>query len=354
MTGYDSSRPAVDRHLWEIRPVRDAVAGVILFLLVAGLISIKGVLMPAIAGFFLAYIVEPAVKLLHVRLKIPRRLSVLVMLLAGIAAGALVAGWLLPLVVRQGYTLFVNAPEYLRNIMQQLATKLGIPGQEIFKNLQPEPMELLQFIGNVIGAASTAVFWVFLLPFFFFVFAWQYPAIIRNGECLIPRRHRHSILVVLRRIDGVFGGFFRGRLIICICMGFFLALGWFLAGVPYWFLLGMVTGLLGIAPYLSILGWIAAVVFKYLSVNSMPFAWIPIILWPSLVFITANIVEEWMITPWVQSRAVNLSPATVVIAVLIGGAVGGVGGLLFAIPVAGSLKIVIQEIALPRLRNTIG
>jgi predicted PurR-regulated permease PerM len=54
-------------------------------------------------------------------------------------------------------------------------------------------------------------------------------------------------------MDDAVGDFFRGRLLIALIMGILLSAGWFLTGVPYWFLLGMLTGLLNIVPYLSII-----------------------------------------------------------------------------------------------------
>ena len=50
-------------------------------------------------------------------------------------------------------------------------------------------------------------------------------------------------------MDQAIGQFFRGRLVIEFIMGVLLSAGWFLAGVPYWFFLGMVTGLLNVVPY---------------------------------------------------------------------------------------------------------
>jgi predicted PurR-regulated permease PerM len=54
------------------------------------------------------------------------------------------------------------------------------------------------------------------------------------------------------------------------------------------------------------------------------------------------------LTPWIEGRSNDLHPVTVIIAVMVGGAVGGFLGLTLAIPVAASLKILLQELLLPR------
>lgn len=130
--------------------------------------------------------------------------------------------------------------------------------------------------------------------------------------------------------------------------------GWFLAGVPYWFLLGIATGLLSTAPYLSNLGWIAALLVKYLEMTTgaqaVGFDIWSVIVWPTVVFQGVNVIEEYILTPWIQSKSTTLNPLTIIVVVFIGGWIGGVLGLLFAIPTAACIKIFLEEVVSPYLR----
>jgi predicted PurR-regulated permease PerM len=63
------------------------------------------------------------------------------------------------------------------------------------------------------------------------------------------------------------------------------------------------------------------------------------------------LLENWILTPWIQSGQTNMNAATILFVVFIGGAVAGVWGLLFAIPVAACIKIVLDEVVLPSLRD---
>lgn len=88
--------------------------------------------------------------------------------------------------------------------------------------------------------------------------------------------------------------------------------GWALADVPYSFLLGLVTGF----PYLSVIGWLLAVRLKYLDVitgDTASFGWLPVVVWPSLVYLMEQFVENWILTPLVQSRSMEMSAITVLI-----------------------------------------
>ena len=150
-------------------------------------------------------------------------------------------------------------------------------------------------------------------------------------------------------MDHAVSGFSSGRFLIGLLTAGMYPGGWALADVPYWFLLGVVTGFLTVVPYLSAIGWPLAVLLKYLDVitgDTASFGWLPVVVWPSLVYLMVQFVESWILTPLVQSRSMEMSAITVLIIVFIGGAVGGLYGLLLPIPIAACIKILIQELVL--------
>jgi predicted PurR-regulated permease PerM len=156
-------------------------------------------------------------------------------------------------------------------------------------------------------------------------------------------------------MDAAIGDFFRGRIVVSLVMGILLSAGWFLAGVPYWFFLGMLTGLLNIVPYLSAISWPIAIVLTYVEGMSgssgQTIGLIDAVAWPSAVYIAVQLLENWVLTPWIQSGQTNMNAAAILLVVFIGGALAGVWGLLFAIPVAACIKILLEEVVLPRLRD---
>lgn len=160
---------------------------------------------------------------------------------------------------------------------------------------------------------------------------------------------------ILHRMDCAVGGFFRGRFIVALLMGGMLSIGWLITDVPYWFLLGIGTGLLSIIPYGATLGWPLAVLLKYLdtTTGSTPsdLDWLAIAVWPSVVYGVVQLLEGWLLTPWIQSQSTELSAVSILIVVFIGGAVGGLLGLILAIPLAACVKILLQDVVLVRIRR---
>ena len=117
-------------------------------------------------------------------------------------------------------------------------------------------------------------------------------------------------------MDHAVSGFSSGRFLIGLLTAGMYPGGWALADVPYWFLLGVVTGFLTVVPYLSAIGWPLAVLLKYLDVitgDTASFGWLPVVVWPSLVYLMVQFVESWILTPLVQSRSMEMSAITVLI-----------------------------------------
>jgi predicted PurR-regulated permease PerM len=106
---------------------------------------------------------------------------------------------------------------------------------------------------------------------------------------------------------------------------------------------------------MSVIGWPLAVLLKYLDAitSSGPSVvwWLPIVVWPSVAYLVVQLIESWLLTPLIQSQSTDMSAVTVLIVVFVGGALGGVVGLLLAVPVAACVKILLTELFIPLLEQ---
>ena len=349
-------------HLWEIQAVLDVLVILSFVLAVWMLYALSSVFTPVLFALGLAYLCNPLVTWMEHRWHVPRPVSIsLVLLLLAVATVAFLA-WLGPLLIQQAQTLMRKAPQYL----QMIGGYIGLDLDEMVEALlgpksSNDPLSAMQpivsgtgqalgLLGAVIGTTSYLAVTSLLLPIYFFFFAWRFEAITLTLRRLIPVAHRPRTLEILAKIDDAVMNFFRGRLLIALITGVLYAVGWAWTGVPYWFLLGAGTGLLSIIPYVNAIGWPLAIIFNYLdaTANSGGMDWISLLVLPSLPYLVVQFFESWWLTPWIQGRSNDLHPVTVIIVVMVGGAVGGILGLTLAIPVAASLKILLQELLLPR------
>jgi predicted PurR-regulated permease PerM len=359
-------KPGIDRHLWEIRPIRD----LFVFGAIAGLLwsfyALHTVFLPVFIALLFAYLVNPFVDYAFTRWAVPRPLTVgiLMFLLALALVG--IGLWLVPLVIEQTQTLIQKIPVYARSLSQRYDALLSGSSfnlRDILGRLYDDPLATLQplllgtghafgLLGQLLGITVNAALYTILIPIYFFFFAWHFNSMSQTVVRLIPFTHRPQTLHALRRMDTAVRGFVFERLLITVITGVLYAAGWALTDVPYWFLLGVATGLASLVPYLSAIGWPLAVILKYADAvtagQSVPTEWMAILLWPSVAYLVVQFIESWILTPWLQSHSTDMSAATILIVVFLGGAVGGLFGLIFAIPVAACFKILIEEFVRPR------
>jgi predicted PurR-regulated permease PerM len=226
-------------------------------------------------------------------------------------------------------------------------------------------------LGSAISTAGYLLFASAIITVCFFTFSWRFDVLVNWPRTLIPDSQKDKALDVLGKMDRSVAAFVRGRLIQACVMGTNLLVGWWLVGVPYWLVLGLLCAVLNLVPYLAGVGMILAVGLSLLSALGATdpgsaqaaasaadaardmlsnFPW-GAVLWPAGVFWAAQLLDNWVIEPLVQGKATNLDPLTVMLAVICGGLLAGLFGMLLAIPVAACIKILAQEVILPELRQ---
>ncbi|MBX3301812.1 MAG: AI-2E family transporter [Nitrospira sp.] len=356
-------RRAVDRHLWEIVAVRDLfwILGILLF----GWIGyvLQSILTPILLGLGFAYLFNPLITHMHRRWGVPRLLtiSLLIVLLVLLLGATLV--WIGPIFSNQLMALIDKIPHYVTTLATHYKVDLGslFPQMaDVTVTIKKDPMSILGplftgtgqafgLLGTVIGSTLNVTLVLVLVPIFFILFALDFESLTSRMMMFIPLASRPRVTNMLERMDHAVSGFFRGRLLVGLITAAMYSFGWALADVPYWSLLGIATGVLTIIPYASAVGWPLAVMLKYLDVLASPDSgsgWLAIVVWPSVTYLAVQFVESWILTPWIQSQSLDLSATTVMIVVLIGGAVGGFFGLLLAIPITVCMKILLEEYVL--------
>jgi predicted PurR-regulated permease PerM len=356
-------KAAVDRHLWEIAFVRDllwlAAGGFLLW----AIYKLNAIFIPIFVAIILAYLANPLIGWGERRWSLPRPLTVsLLLLLVSLATAGLLVG-IGPLVTEQVQTFARKAPTYVSSLNQRIGNIAGLSEQinATLTTLKEDPFSFLRpfvagtshafgLVGMMIGKTLNFALALFLIPLYFFFFGWHFDRMLLALSRFIPHSRRDRIYGVLRRMDTAVSGFFQERLLIAVITGAMYAIGWAATDVPYWFLLGVGTGLLSLIPYVSAIGWPLAVLFKYLDTltGGEQFSWVGVAVWPSVAYLVVQFIESWILTPWIQQRSSDMSAVTLLIVMFIGGAVGGLFGMILCIPVAACIKILFEEFFVPR------
>ncbi len=249
-------------------------------------------------------------------------------------------------------------PDRSRQLLELAADRLRQLDGALIANWAMQSLDVgVGLVGSAISFTSYLLLAAVVVAFCFFFFSWKFDAVLHWFEPYIPQSSRAHTLDMLRQMDLAVSSFVRGRVIQSLVMMVVLVVGWYLVDVPYWFLLGVLTGILNVVPFLPMVGWLVAVLLTVMTAvaggggaESQAGFHFGLLLWPTVVYFIAQGLDGWLIEPVVQGKATNLDPLTVMLVVLIGGSLLGLVGMLLAIPLAACVKILMREMVLPRLK----
>ncbi len=163
---------------------------------------------------------------------------------------------------------------------------------------------------------------------------------LKNGlSAVVPPKRWRATLDFLHDVDHVIGGFIRGQLLVALAVGVLITIALLILRVPYAFLLGLLAAIGDLIPYVgAILAFVPAI-STALFVNGWVNALIVLV-----VFVGIFEIEGHVIAPNIVGNQVSLSPFIVLLALLIGGDLGGLVGMLVAVPIAGVLRVIAMRV----------
>ena len=190
---------------------------------------------------------------------------------------------------------------------------------------------------------------ILLVPIYAFFLLIAMPS-IRNGvHHYLPDWHRAQLLRIIRDIEKVVAAFFRGRLIVCLICAVltylgFLAVGFSGTGVPYAVLFSLFIGLATAIPLAGLLFLVPALIMTGLDGGTAVTVTLVI-----SVYVVVQVLETVVLTPTIMGHEVELHPVTLIIALLLCGKLLGVLGLILAVPIAATCRILAREFFWPWL-----
>lgn len=340
--------------------------GVLALLVLAGVFyAARSVVIPFMLALLLAYFLDPAADYLE-RRRLSRSLSVVVVFVGFLLVAGVLLAFLVPAVKSEVAELQRLFPRYAQGLYQllpdQVLEMLDIAGASDLQALFQRLLELgrnLSFdvIGQVALFVSKAfsstlsfiltVIGYFIIPVYLFYLLRDFDRMKQSAVALVPERYRQGVIDLAGDVDVVLSGFIRGQLTVCLVLAVLYSIGLVIIGIDLALLIGILSGLAFIIPYL---GTILGIVFA----GTMAIVKFGDLLHPLLVvgwFGLVQGLEGTVITPRIVGNRVGLHPVGTILAVLLGGELFGFLGLLLAVPVVAS-GLVLFRAALDRYRET--
>ncbi len=316
----------------------------------------KGILLPFILGFAVAYLLNPAVGFLS-RIRLARGPAALFILFAFLLFSAALFAAITPVVYQQVIDLSRDVPgdieaavDWLEPRLREILALAGIQSPADMKALASQyaapAFDIANFSAGYLikglaaggHAVANLLSIVVIMPVVAYFMMKEWPAIMRHVKDLLPRTKEAEIMRILKEIDQKLAGFIRGQLTVMLILGIGYALALSLAGLKYGFLIGLGAGLLSIIPLVgSTVGLLIGVLVAWAQ-TSGDWGFVAII---AGIFLVGQIIEGNFLTPKLMGDSIGLHPLWIFFALMAGGSLMGFVGILIAVPVAAVLSVLI-------------
>lgn len=312
----------------------------------------NGILTPFVLGAIIAYLLNPLVKF-FARESIPRWLSSGGILLMFIFFLLVVLALVIPPLTREAIALAKALPDYIDRAAQYLAPYVGWVQARLGDGATQDLPTLIKenisgfmtgaggvLVGIKAGgvAAASAITTLVLTPLVAFFMMKDWPRITRWVNDLYPRQYETMIKDLWTQIDRKLAGFIRGQLLVAFFLGLGYAIALTIAGLNYGFLIGVIAGILSIIPLVgSTIGLLTSVIVAYIQTGG-EWGYVAII---GGIFIVGQIIEGNILSPKLLGDNVGMHPLWVMFALLAGGSLFGIVGMLIAVPVAAIVGVLV-------------
>jgi predicted PurR-regulated permease PerM len=197
------------------------------------------------------------------------------------------------------------------------------------------------FLASLVGIVATIV----VIPVISVYLIFEAPTFLAAAIRVVPEPSRPKAVAIIAEMDGALGGFIRGQLTVGAVIGVCITIALLILHVKYALLIGVLAGLFDIIPYVgAIVGFVPSVLLALFNDG-----WQHAVL-VAIVFVAIFQAEGHFISPRIVSDSVGLSPLSVIVAILIGGEIGGIGGMFLAVPIAALIRVIALQ-TIPGLRT---
>ncbi|EAG2416600.1 AI-2E family transporter [Listeria monocytogenes] len=317
------------------------------------MVILKTVAAPIILAGISYYLFNPIIDWLE-KHKWKRGWAIALLYLVIIGLLILLFSFVIPAVKDQIVSLFKSFPGYWDQITQkfdefsrsslfdQLKDKLNTNMSDIMKTLSTKGTSVINSaissIGSIVGTVTEVVLAIVTTPLVLFY-------LLKDGKKLpdfllkmLPVNGRAHTCQVLGEANHQISSYIRGQIIVSLCIGILLFIGYLIIGLPYALTLAIIAACTSIVPYLG--PAIAITPAIIIAIVTSPWLLIKLI----IVWCVVQLLEGKFISPQVMGKTLKVHPITILFVILVAGNLFGVLGVIFAVPGYAVLKVIVTHV----------
>ena len=319
------------------------------------------VILPGVLAVIAYYLLRPLLKIL-VRWKVPRAWGIIILFILVIGLLTLLVLLVFPFLRDQFTKLVQEFPMYFMALVENIVTFLNSTRfNELFERVNINYDKVLNDVMNDLGSTVRETFSnlasgvatgitglvstvtgiilsLVTVPFILFYLLYEGEKLPRFILRLFPPRMRNEIGQVMREMDKQVSSYIQGQIMVSICIGIMMTIGFLIIDLDYAFLLGFLAMITSVVPYLG--PAIAITPAVVIAIVTSPFMLIKLI----IVWTIVQLVEGKFITPKIMGRSLSIHPITIIFALLTAGSLFGVPGVILGIPGYALFKVLVTHL----------
>ncbi|OJV46810.1 MAG: hypothetical protein BGO28_04205 [Alphaproteobacteria bacterium 43-37] len=314
---------------------------------------LQGILAPFIIAGILAYAFNPLAKKLG-KYSISRPTASIIIVVLILTFLALLIIWIAPIIQLEILSFAKKTPvlakrliEVLTPIFQNLADTLAPADLEKLKDMVGTYFGDAMFftakiVGNILGsslALANLLALIIITPVVCFYMLKDWDKMLKSVYNLVPTGYKDQALKIAHDIDKTMAGYARGQALICVILATYYSLALSLIRLEYALLIGIGTGLLTCIPYVGYVIGIIAAFTVAVTTQGVTMDLIKLM----VIFAAGVGLESIVLTPRLVGNRINIHPVWIIFAVLAGGHLKGIVGVLIAIPTASIIGVLIRH-----------
>lgn len=310
---------------------------------------IHTVSIPFLISMIIAYLLHPLVDAL-MKLKLGRTLSILFIYIFFLGGLSFLLWLVAPIFITQIREVIEQLPELEKTLyhwsgmmeqqLQLLPDGVHQGVDDALGKIEQGSRQAMESVVEALGSLIGNLFVLLVVPFLAFYLLKDVEVIQKSIYFFVPRKQRKPAVKLWKDIDHSLGEYIRGQIIISVIVGVLSLMGYYLIGLPYVLFLSVIVAITNIIPYFGpFIGAAPAVLVALITQPSL-------VLWVVVINTIIQVIEGNVLAPWIVGKRLHIHPIFIIFALLIGAELGGILGLILAVPIFVVLKVVILNTVL--------
>lgn len=307
----------------------------------------SGIIVPILMALLFAILLRPVVQFLNIKLRFPHVLAVITSVIAFVT---LIVGifTFISFQVSDMASDFdkieKNISIHISNLKEYVKENFNVSSREQEKYIDGATEDSMakgkELLGTTLMSFTDTLLNMTLVPIYTFLILLYRTHFMLFLSKLFDKKHHQKLQDILTQIKVAVKSYIVGLIIEMIAVSVLTSIGFMIIGVEYAILLGIITGILNLIPYVGIL--VAGVLSIVASLTSS--TEVSIIIGVIVVNLIVQFIDNNILVPMIVSSKVEINAFVSIIGIIVGGSMAGIAGMFLAIPMIAIMKVIFDRI----------